>query len=157
MKDVQLQPWVWLFFVIFSFWVWLLFVLKLLCMLLSYFMISLQCRHLVLWICLLKLISWCLITFDIFCSHFHSILKSLIFFLNSVLTHSLFSSELLSFYEFADFLLVILLLESSFNLGWSDRMQGVIATFLYLLRLVLSNYVVSLGESSMRCYKEGIW
>lgn len=81
MKDVQLQPWVWLFFVIFSFWVWLLFVLKLLCMLLSYFMISLQCRHLVLWICLLKLISWCLITFDIFCSHFHSILKSLIFFL----------------------------------------------------------------------------
>lgn len=83
--------------------------------------------------------------------------KSLISFLISILTHSLFSSELFSFYEFVDVLLFLLLLASSFNLGQTDRMQGIILIFLYLLRLDLSEYVVSFGKSSMKCYKEGIW
>lgn len=82
--------------------------------------------------------------------------KSLISFLISILTHSLFSSELFSFYVVC-ILLFLLLLASSFNLGQTDRMQGIILIFLYLLRLDLSEYVVSFGKSSMKCYKEGIW
>jgi hypothetical protein len=63
--------------------------------------------------------------------------KSLISFLISALTYFSFSSELFSFHEFVSFLLFLLLLVSSFNLWWTDKMQGVILVFLYPLRHVL--------------------
>jgi hypothetical protein len=57
-------------------------------------------------------------------------------FLSSV-THLSLSNVLLGFQFFACFLLMFLLLISSFNALWSDRMHGIIYVFLYLLRLAL--------------------
>jgi hypothetical protein len=45
------------------------------------------------------------------------------------------SNVLFSFQLFACFLLLFLLLISSFNALWSDRMHGIISIFLYFLRL----------------------
>jgi hypothetical protein len=53
------------------------------------------------------------------------------------MTHWSLSNVLFSFQLFVDFLLLFLLLNSSFNALWSDRMQGIISIFLYLLRLAL--------------------
>ena len=54
----------------------------------------------------------------------------------SALTHFSFSRELFGLREFAR-CLWFLLLVSSFNPWWTDRMQGIISVFLYLLRLSL--------------------
>lgn len=51
-------------------------------------------------------------------------MKSFISFFISYLTQQLFNKKLFSFHEFVDFLLFMLLLIFSFNLWWSDRMQG---------------------------------
>jgi hypothetical protein len=53
------------------------------------------------------------------------------------MTHSSLSNVLFSFQLFACFLLLFLLLSSTFNALWSDRMHGIISIFLYLLRLAL--------------------
>jgi hypothetical protein len=53
------------------------------------------------------------------------------------MTHSSLRNVLFSFQLFAYFLLLFLLLSSSFNALWSDRMHGIISVFLYLLRLAL--------------------
>jgi hypothetical protein len=55
----------------------------------------------------------------------------------SSLTHWSLSNMLFSFQMFGCFLLLFLLLSSSFNALWSDRMRGIISVFLYLLRLAL--------------------
>ena len=60
--------------------------------------------------------------------------ESLISSFISALTQQFFTTELLSFHEFVSFLMFLFLLKSSFNLWWSDRMQGVISTIFYLLR-----------------------
>jgi hypothetical protein len=56
---------------------------------------------------------------------------------------------------FEYFLLLLLLLSSSFIALWSDSMQGVISVFLYLLRLCDQRYA-HFGESSMGCWEECI-
>jgi hypothetical protein len=58
------------------------------------------------------------------------------FFISSM-THASLSNVLFSFQLFACFLLLFLLLISSFNALWSDRMHGIISIFLYLLMLAL--------------------
>lgn len=61
-------------------------------------------KHVVLLTCLLEMPSMsCLIGLDILCFHFHSILRFLVSFLNSVLTQFSFSSELFSVHEFVHF------------------------------------------------------
>jgi hypothetical protein len=57
-------------------------------------------------------------------------------FISSV-THWSLSNALFSFQLFAYFLLLFLLLISSFNALWSDKMHGIISIFLYVLRLAL--------------------
>jgi hypothetical protein len=61
----------------------------------------------------------------------------LVSFFISSMTHWSLSNVLFSFQLFACFLLLFLLLSSSFNALWSDRMHGIISIFLYLLRLPL--------------------
>jgi hypothetical protein len=55
----------------------------------------------------------------------------------SSMTHWWLRNVLFSLQLFAYFLLLFLLLSSSFNALLSDRMQGVISIFFYLLRLAL--------------------
>ena len=52
------------------------------------------------------------------------------------MTYIPFNSELFRLHEFVSFL-VFLMLAFSFNLWWSDRMQGVISIFLYLFFVAL--------------------
>jgi hypothetical protein len=58
-----------------------------------------------------------------------------------------FSRELFSFHEHVDFLLFLSSLRSSFSSWRSDRMHGIIAIFLYLLRLVLYLIMWSILET----------
>jgi hypothetical protein len=53
------------------------------------------------------------------------------------MTHWSLGNDLFSLQLFAYFLLLFLLLHSSFNTFWSDRMQVVISIFLYFLMLAL--------------------
>jgi hypothetical protein len=62
------------------------------------------------------------------------------------MTHWSLSNVLFSFQLFAHFLLLFLLLNSSFNALWSDRMHGIISIFLYLLRLALCPKIWSILE-----------
>lgn len=64
----------------------------------------------------------------------------------SVLAQFSFSSEVLSFQEFINSLVFPLLLTSSFNPWWSDRIQGVISVFLYLMRFALCPNMWSILE-----------
>jgi hypothetical protein len=62
------------------------------------------------------------------------------------MTYSSLTNVLFSFQLLACFLLLFLLLISSFNALWSDRMQGIIFIFLYLLRLALYPNIESILE-----------
>jgi hypothetical protein len=62
------------------------------------------------------------------------------------MTHWSLSNVLFSFQLFVCFLLLFLLLSSSINPLWSDRMQGVIFIFLFLLRLALCPKIWSILE-----------
>jgi hypothetical protein len=62
------------------------------------------------------------------------------------MTHWLLSNVLFSLQLFAYFLLLLLLLSSSFIAMWSGRMQGLISVFLYLLRLALCPKIWSILE-----------
>jgi hypothetical protein len=64
--------------------------------------------------------------------------KLLISYSISSMTHWSLSNVLFSFQLFTCFLLLFLLLISSFNALWSDRMHGIISIFLYLLRLAVA-------------------
>jgi hypothetical protein len=57
-------------------------------------------------------------------------------FISSV-THWSLRNVLFNLQLFAGFWLVFLLLISSFNALWSDRLHGIISIFLYLLRIAL--------------------
>jgi hypothetical protein len=57
------------------------------------------------------------------------------------LSNVLFSLQLLSYF------LLLLLLSCSFNALLSDKMQGVISIFLYLLRLALGPKILSILEN----------
>jgi hypothetical protein len=59
--------------------------------------------------------------------------KSLVYFF----TYFSLSRERFNFHKFISFLLFLLLMIPSSNSWWSDRMQGVILSFLYSLSLVL--------------------
>jgi hypothetical protein len=74
----------------------------------------------------------------------------------SSMTHCSLSNELLSFQLFACFLSLFLLLSSSFNSLWSDRMPGIISIFLYLLRLALCPRIWSILEKVPCCWEECI-
>jgi hypothetical protein len=63
------------------------------------------------------------------CIHFHSI-QERIYYYYLCLDPFSFKKELFHFYEFVHFLLCLLLLITSFNLCWSDRMKGVYFDFL---------------------------
>lgn len=79
---------------------------------------------------LLELPTLCPVDLGMVFFHFHLALTRFTFFLISVFAQFSFSSELIYF-------LLFLLLISSFNLWWSDRIQCVISISLYLLRLAL--------------------
>jgi hypothetical protein len=64
----------------------------------------------------------------------------------SSMTHWSLSNVLLSFQLFAYFLLLFLLLSSSFNALWSERIYGIIYIFWYLLSLALCPKIWSILE-----------
>jgi hypothetical protein len=64
----------------------------------------------------------------------------------SLMTHSSLSNVLFSFQLFMCFVLMFLLLTSSFNALWSDTMYGIISIFLYLVRLALCPKIWSILE-----------
>ena len=89
-----------------------------------------------LWTFLLALVSLCPTHLD--CCAFISLSfrKSLISFFISFLTQRSLSREMFNFHKCIDFLVFLLLLKSSFNPWWSDKIQGLISVLLYLLRLL---------------------
>lgn len=106
--------------------------------------VCMTCMYLVLWTYLLEQPLLCPLSLGMLWFSFHSIFKNvLISFQIFVLTHLSFSSEFFNFHQFVGFLLLLI---SSFNPWWSDRMQDVTSIFLYLLRLALCLSIWSIFE-----------
>jgi hypothetical protein len=72
------------------------------------------------------------------------------------MTHWSLSNVLFNFL-FACFLLLFLLLSSSFNALWSGRMHGIISIFLYLLRLALCPKIWSIFEKDPWATEENVY
>lgn len=74
---------------------------------------------------------------------------SLAYFIILFITQCSLRRHLFSFYKFVCILLFLLFI--SFNPWWSDKMQGVISVFLFLLRHTLCPSIWSIFEKVMWC------
>ena len=110
------------------------------------FIISLW-RFLMLWTFLLSLLSLCSINLVCCALIFIEFLKFFHFFISS-LTQRPFSRELFNLHECVGYLVFLLLLKSSFNTWWSDKIHGIISVFFYLLLLALWWTIWSVWEKN---------
>ena len=79
----------------------------------------------------------------------------LISFFTSFLTQRSLKRKLFSFQESVGFPVFLLLLRSSFNTWWSDKILSVISNFVSVESCFVTEYMINFGEGSRKYWEEG--